>query len=98
HLAGALVTEHGGYGDRDRAVHSGEVGVADAGGLDADAHLARADRRSSDVVTAVETLVAHVVKDGCLHASSSCLRASARFGHESTASRTLPRMSSGGYS
>src|SRR3954447_13662161 len=97
HFAGTLVTEHGGHGDRDGAVHRGQVRVTDTGRFDPDLHLAGADRRRRDVVTDVEPLVADLVQHCCFHASTS-FSASARFGQESTAWRTLPRMSSAGYS
>src|SRR4051812_27209503 len=96
-LAGALVAEHRGYGDRDGAVHRRQVGVTDAGRPDADLHLAGADRGGRDVVTDVETFVADLVQHCCFHASTS-FSASARFGQESTALRALPRRSSAGYS
>src|SRR3954453_2030409 len=97
HLSGALVTQHGRHGDRDRAVHRGQVRVTDPGRFDADLHLAGADRCCRDVVTDVEPLVAYLVQHCCFHASTS-FSASARFGQESTAWRTWPRMPSAGYS
>src|SRR4051812_31537507 len=97
HLAGALVTQDRRYGDRDGAVHRRQVGVTDAGRFDADLHLAGADRRRHDVVTDVEPLVTDLVQHCCFHASTS-FSASARFGQESTAWRTWPRMPSAGYS
>src|SRR3954447_8087138 len=97
HLAGALVTEHRGHGNRDGAVHRGQIRVTDTGRLDADFHLAGAERGGRDVVTDVEALVADLMQDCCFHASTS-FSASARFGQESTAWRALPRRSSAGYS
>src|SRR3954468_10383394 len=96
-FAGALVTQDRRYGDRDGAVHRGQVRMTDPGRFDADFHLAGADCRRRDVVTDVEPLVAHLVQHCCFHASTS-FSASARFGQESTACRTLPTVSSVGYS
>src|SRR3954453_12377690 len=97
HLTGALVTQHGRHGDRDRAVHRGQVRVTDPGRFDADPHLAGAYRRRRDVVTDVEPLVAYLVQHCCFHASTS-FSASARFGQESTAWRTWPRLPVAGFS
>src|SRR5690606_33328618 len=52
---------------RDRAVHAGHVGVAHAGGVDLDLHLARADRAQLDVVDDLELLVAGGAEHGCAH-------------------------------
>src|SRR3954469_23524669 len=97
HLTRALVTQDRRYGDRAVAVLRGEVRMTDTGRFDPDLHLAGADRRRRDVVTDVEPLVADLVQHCCFHASTS-FSASARFGQESTAWRTWPRMPSAGYS
>src|SRR3954451_3293150 len=67
--------------------------MADAGGLDADAHLAGTNRRRQDVVADVELVVADVVQNGCFHFTNSAL-----LGQESTASRALMASSPSGSS
>ena len=62
-LAGALVPEHRGDRGRNGAVHPREVGVADTGGGDAHAHLARPGALGGDVVDNVELLVADRSQD-----------------------------------
>src|SRR4051794_16344192 len=99
-LARAFVAEHCGYGDRNGAVHRRKVGVADAGRFELDAHLSRTDAGRNDVVTDLEPGVADGVEDRRLHAvppsAEVSVRASARLGHASTASRTLASWSSRG--
>src|SRR5205085_9244010 len=84
------------------ARHRRKVGVADAGGTDADADLARADGCRRHVVTDVEGGITDLVQDCGLHSAppstGTSLSARARLGHESTASRTLSSLSSSGYS
>ena len=66
-LAGTLVTEHGGGGLGDGAVHGRQVGVAHPGGLDRHPDEARFDVHDACVAYDVERLVPGVSQHGCPH-------------------------------
>ncbi len=66
-LARALVAGDEGGGLREDAAHRGDVGVAEAGGADAELDLSRAEAHRLDVVEDFELLLAYLVQYGCAH-------------------------------